>query len=31
MSKRKYTYIKELLPEIEAMIEAGKSQREIEK
>lgn len=31
MCKRKYTQIKKLLPEIEAMIEAGKSQKEIEK
>lgn len=30
MSKRKYTHIKELLPEIEAMIAAGKSHKEIE-
>lgn len=31
MSKRKYTHIKELLPEIETMIEAGKGHREIKK
>ena len=30
MSKRKYTHIQELLPEIKEMIAKGKSQREIE-
>lgn len=30
MKKRKYTHIKELLPEIKGMLAAGKSQREIE-
>ena len=29
MSKRRYTHIQTLLPEIKAMIEAGKTQREI--
>jgi len=31
MSKRKYTHIKMLLPEIKQMMSEGKSQREIEK
>ena len=30
MSKRKYTHIQELMPEIQAMIADGKSHREIE-
>lgn len=30
MSKRKYTHIQEILPEIQAMIRNGKSHREIE-
>ena len=30
MSKRKYTHIQELMPEIKEMIAKGKSQREIE-
>ena len=29
MSKRKYTHVQALLPEIKAMVEAGKTQREI--
>ena len=29
MSKRKYTHVQSLLPEIKAMVEAGKTQREI--
>lgn len=29
MNKRNYTHIQELLPEIEAMLEEGKTQREI--
>ena len=29
MSKRNYTHVQELLPEIKAMISAGKSQREV--
>ena len=29
MAKRKYTHVKELLPAIQAMIEEGKTQREI--
>ena len=29
MSKRKYTHVQELLPEIQALIAAGKTQREI--
>ena len=29
MSKRKYTHVQRLLPEIKAMVEAGKTQREI--
>ena len=29
MSKRKYTHVQELLPEIQAMIASGKTQREI--
>lgn len=31
MSKRRYTHIQALLPEIQKMLAAGKSQREIEK
>ena len=30
MSKRKYTHIQEILPEIQVMIANGKSHREIE-
>lgn len=30
MSKRKYTHVQEILPEIQAMIREGKSHREIE-
>ena len=29
MGKRKYTHVKELLPAIQAMVEAGMTQREI--
>lgn len=29
MSKRNYTHVQELLPEIRAMIQAGKTQREV--
>ena len=29
MSKRNYTHVQEFLPEIKAMVECGKSQREI--
>ena len=29
MSKRKYTHVQELLPEIEAMLAEGKTQREV--
>ena len=29
MSKRNYTHVQELLPEIEAMLAAGKTQREV--
>ena len=29
MSKRKYTHVQSLLPEIKTMVEAGKTQREI--
>ena len=29
MSKRKYTHVQSFLPEIKAMVEAGKTQREI--
>ncbi len=29
MQKRNYTHVQEVLPEIEAMIKAGKSQREV--
>lgn len=29
MQKRNYTHVQEVLPEIKAMIQAGKSQREI--
>ena len=29
MSKRKYTHVQELLPEIQAMVAGGKTQREI--
>ena len=29
MSKRKYTHVQSLLPEIKAMVEAGKTRREI--
>ncbi len=29
MSKRDYTHVQELLPEIEAMLSAGKTQREV--
>ena len=29
MKKRNYTHVQELLPEIEAMIQAGKTQREV--
>ena len=29
MSKRKYTHVQRLLPEIKAMVEVGKTQREI--
>ena len=29
MSKRSYTHVKELLPSIQQMVEAGKTQREI--
>ena len=29
MSKRKYTHVQSLLPEIKAMVEVGKTQREI--
>lgn len=29
MSKRSYTHVKELLPEIQEMVEQGKTQREI--
>lgn len=29
MEKRNYTHVQELLPEIEAMIQAGKTQREV--
>ena len=29
MSKRSYTHVQELLPEIQAMLDAGKTQREI--